>query len=262
MDLGLKGKAAIVTGASRGIGAEIARILAAEGANVALVARDAGRLEALARELQAGGTGAFPIAADMASARGVAGGMQDAIRQLGRVDILVNNAGSSPIGSLDKVADEDWLESFSLKPLGYVRAIRAVLPHMRAQHYGRIVNVAGAGGRWAVSEYVMGCMNSAVLHLTKSVAELVAPDGISVTAVNPGPTGPTDRMDKVFVAWAANLGMEVEAFKQQYLKNLPLRRIATTREIARLIVLMASDLAEYASGGALQADGVTTRGIF
>ena len=262
MDLGLKGKAAIVTGASRGIGAEIARVLAGEGADVALIARDVKRLEAVARELQAGGTRAFPIVADLSGARGVAEGIQGGIEKLGRIDILINNAGSSPIGSFDKVTDGEWLESFALKPLGYVRAIRAVLPQMRAQHRGRIVNVAGAGGRWAVSEYVMGCLNSAVLHLTKSVAELVAPDGISVTAVNPGPTGPTDRMDKVFVAWAAHLGMEVEAFKQQYINGLPLRRIATTNEIARLIVLMASDLTEYASGGALQADGVTTRGIF
>jgi NAD(P)-dependent dehydrogenase (short-subunit alcohol dehydrogenase family) len=262
MDLGLKGKAGIVTGASRGIGAEVARVLADEGADVALIARDAERLERIAEELRSGGTRAFAVAADLTSAQAVEHCMQDAIRKLGRVDILVNNAGSSPLGSFDKVTDEEWMQSFSLKPLGYVRAIRAVLPQMRSQHQGRIVNIAGAGGRWAVSEYVMGCMNSAVLHLTKSLAELLAPEGITVTAVNPGPTGPTDRMDKVFVAWAAHSGMELDAFKQQYMKRLPLQRIATTQEIARMIVLMASGLTEYATGGALQADGASARGVF
>ncbi len=261
MDLGMKGKTCIVTGASRGIGVEIASVLASEGADVALLARDRQRLESVAAALRAGGTRAFPVVADLATEQGVSEGMQSAVNALGRVDILINNAGSSPLGSFDKVSDAEWLESFALKPMGYVRAIRAVLPAMRAQRRGRIVNVVGAGGRWAVSEYVMGCMNAAVLHLTKSLAELLGPEGISVVAVNPGPTGPTDRMEKVFKAWAAHRGMGVEEFREEYVKSLPLRRMATTVEIARLIVLMASDLTEYTTGGALQADGATARGV-
>ena len=261
MELGIKGKMCIVTGGSRGIGLEVAQVLASEGADVALLARDGARLEAAASEIRKGGTRAFPVVADLSTEAGVTRGIEDAIKQLGRIDILINNAGSSPLGSFDKVTDQQWMDSFALKPMGYVRAIRAVLPHMRAQHSGRIVNVVGAGGRWAVSEYVMGCMNAAVLHLTKTVAELVAPDGISVTAVNPGPTGPTDRMEQVFTAWAAHLGMEVDAFRKQYINGLPLRRMASTTEIARLIVLMASDLTEYATGSALQADGASARGV-
>ncbi|MSQ71508.1 MAG: SDR family NAD(P)-dependent oxidoreductase [Betaproteobacteria bacterium] len=261
MDLGLKGKACIVTGASRGIGIEVARVLAGEGADVALLARDSKRLEAVAAEIRSGGTRAFPVVADLSTEQGVAEGMQSAIRQLGRVDVLINNAGSSPLGSFDKVTDADWLESFALKPMGYVRAIRAVLPAMRAQHRGRIVNVIGAGGRWAVAEYVMGSMNAAALHLTKSLAELLGPEGITVTAVNPGPTGPTERLDKVFKAWSAHHGRDEAEFKAEYIRGLPLRRMATTVEMARLIVLMASELTEYTTGGALQADGATARGV-
>jgi 3-oxoacyl-[acyl-carrier protein] reductase len=261
MDLGLKGKACIVTGGSRGIGVEIARALVDEGANVAIIARDRARLEAVAKDLRRGASRVFAVAADLSTEHGVADGMRSAIEQLGRVDVLVNNAASSPLGSFDKVSDAEWMESFALKPMGYVRAIRAVLPAMRAQHYGRIVNVVGAGGRWAVAEYVMGCMNSAVLHLTKSLGELLGPDGITVTAVNPGPTGPTERFDKVMAAWSAHLGISEAAFRKKYEESLPLRRIASTAEIARLVVFMASDIAEYTTGGALQADGASARGV-
>jgi 3-oxoacyl-[acyl-carrier protein] reductase len=201
------------------------------------------------------------VGADLSTEAGVNGAISAAISKLGGVDILINNAGSSPLGSFDKVSDQEWHESFALKPMGYVRAIRAVLPAMRAQRKGRIVNVIGAGGRWAVAEYVMGCMNSAVLHLTKSLGELLAPEGIIVTAVNPGPTGPTERFDKVLQAWSAHLGVGVEEFRVKYEQGLPMRRIATTTEIARMVVLMASEVTEYAAGGALQADGASARGV-
>ena len=262
MDLGLRGKTCIVTGASKGIGAAIARAFVNEGVDVALLARHREPLERLAEELRSLGGKAFVVTADLSTESGAASGIQQAAAQLGRIDILVNNAGSSPLGSFDKVSDQEWLETFALKPMGYVRTIRAALPFMRSQKKGRIVNVVGAGGRWAVAEYVMGCMNAAVLHLTKSLGELLAPEGITVTAINPGPTGPTERFDKVMAAWSTHLGMPEDEFRRKYERDLPLRRVANTTEVARMVVLMASDVTEYATGGALQADGASARGVF
>jgi len=262
MDLGLRGKACIVTGASKGIGAEIARAFIEEGASVALIARHREPLEEVAKKLRALGGTVFVVTTDLATEDGGTRGIQQAAAELGRIDILVNNAGSSPLGSFDKVSDQEWMDTFALKPMGYVRTIRAALPFMRAQKKGRIVNVVGAGGRWAVAEYVMGCMNATVLHLTKSLGELLAPEGITVTAINPGPTGPTERFDRIMTAWAQHLGLPEEEFRRKYERDLPLRRIASTTEVARMVVLMASDVTAYATGGALQADGASARGVF
>ena len=228
MELGIKGKTCIVTGASRGIGLDIATVLAEEGADVAMIARDGAAMEQAAAALRRFGVRVFAVAADLATPEGVSGGIRAALEKLGRVDILINNAGSSTIGSFDQVSDAQWVSGMAVKPLGYVRACREIIPHMRANRAGRIVNVAGGGGRWATAEYVMGCLNAATLHFTKALAEELGPYGISVVAVNPGPTGPTARTDAAFAAWGAKTGTDPKLVEEKYLSGLPLRRMATT----------------------------------
>jgi 3-oxoacyl-[acyl-carrier protein] reductase len=262
VDLGLKGKTCIVTGASRGLGRDIARILAEEGADVALIARRQQNLQQVADELTSLGVRAFSISADLRQADEVQAAIATAISKLGRVDILINNVSTTTTGNLEMISDDQWFQSWSLKPMSYVRAIRAVLPQMRAQKGGRIVNVVGVAGTWAIGEYANSANNATMLHITKSLADYVGPDGISVFAVNPGAIEGTQKYDKDFGAWAKMAGKSIEEFRKSYTDNIPLRRYGTAEEIARLTVIMSSDLAQYAHGTALTIDGGVSRGVF
>jgi 3-oxoacyl-[acyl-carrier protein] reductase len=260
--LGLTGKRCVVTGASRGIGAMVARELACEGADLALLARSEPALVALAGELHDRyQVRAWPVPGDLSTAEGAASGVNRAIESLGGIDVLINGAGSSPFGSFDRVDDQDWYSSFDLKVMGYVRCTRAALPAMRAQRSGRIVNVVGMAGRYATPGYALGALNAALLHLTKSLAELVARDGITVVAVNPGLTE-TDRVRDAMRTWADEEGVELDAYARDYASRLPLRRLAAPEEVARLVVVLASEVSEYVTGSAVQVDGASTRGVF
>ena len=262
MELGLAGKRCIVTGASRGIGAATAEVLAAEGAHVSLLARNADLLRERALALEkAHGVRAVPIAVDLSRAADLSAAVARAIEALGGVDVLVNNAGASPFGSLEQIDDATWQESIELKLMGYVRAIRAVLPHMRAQRAGRIVNVLGAAGVSASESYALGCLNSALAHVTRSTALLTARDGIAVVAVHPGPTA-TERLLGGMHAAARAAGLAPEAYVEKFgREHVPLGRIARPEEVARMIAVLASDAASFVTGTALQVDGSVTRGV-
>lgn len=261
MNLDLAGRKVIVTGASRGIGAAVARAFAEEEAELALVARSQAELEELASELAASGCRAVAVAGDLSDAASLEDAMRHAVEGLGGVDVLVNNAGASPFGSFDAIGDEQWGEAFELKLLGYVRCIRAVLPHMRARRRGTVVNVVGAAGRNATAGYVLGALNAALLHLTRSLGDLVAGDGIRVSALNPGFTS-TERVRRAMEVWAHEQGTDVDTYTRDYAARLPLGRFAEPDEIARLVVVLASDRMELTLGSSLQADGGSAGGHF
>jgi NAD(P)-dependent dehydrogenase (short-subunit alcohol dehydrogenase family) len=257
MELGLGGRPAIITGASKGIGAATARALASEGARVALVARNADALAAVARSIG----GASIVVADLSTADGVRRSIAQAIEQLGGVDILVNNAGSSRSGSFDEVSDTDWEDAFALKVMGYIRCMRAVLPAMRAQHRGRIINIGGTAGLRATPAYSLAALNAALIHLTRSTAELVAGDGIGVVSLHPGPTL-TDRMRTMIGPFADAAGLDVEAFAREHVAPaIPLGRVGTEDEVAAAIVFLASERAEFITGGGLSIDGGAATGV-
>jgi 3-oxoacyl-[acyl-carrier protein] reductase len=261
MNLGLVGKTAIVTGASRGIGAAIARQLAGNGADVAMMARDRDALALLSAEIATRGRKAVPVVVDLADSRALTAAVETASSELGQIDILVNNAGSSPVGSFDVVDDDDWQAACSLKLMGYLRMIRAVLPGMRARQRGRIVNVVGAGGRFAGPDYVLGALNAALLHSTKSIGDLVAPDGVVVVAVNPGLTL-TDRGLKVIETAAAEAGIDPSEQLAHSVSAIPIRRALTPEEIARIVAVLCTDVGEPMAGSAFQADGGGAAGAF
>ena len=257
MELGLAGKRAIITGASKGIGAAVAREYAREGARVALISRD----EDLLREIaQSCGSATVVVRADLAHADQLADAFAACIEQLGGVDILINNAGSSPNGNIEQITDDQWAESFNLKLMGYIRAMRAVIPTMRAQHYGRIVNIGGVAGVHASAGYVLAAYNAAIVHLTRSTAEHVGPDGITVTTLHPGPTL-TDRLRTMLSAGAAARGLSVDEFGEQVVaQGIPLRRLGTPDEVAKIIVFLTSDVAAWMTGAGLLVDGGTAKG--
>ena len=261
MKLEISGATAVVTGGSRGIGAATARLLVGEGVDVALLARSVSELEQLAEELDGKSGRAVPIVTDMADAGAVERAFARARDELGPIDILVNNAGSSPFGSFDAITDEQWIEAFALKVLGYTRAIRAVLPEMRARGAGRIINVVGSGGRFASPDYALGALNAAMLHLTKGIGDLYAGDGVRVIAVNPGLTS-TDRMMRALETWATAADVPLEEFTAAHFRTIPLGRAVSPEEVAQVIGMLCTPLGDLTIGSAFQADGGGPRGSF
>ena len=256
MDLGLTGRRAIVTGGSRGIGAATAAALRAEGAEVAVIGRDRAALDAVVAA-----HGVHPVVADLATADGVAVGIDACVAALGGVDILVNNAGASPGGTLDDITDDQWQETFDLKFMGYVRCTRAVLPTMRAQRYGRIVHVGGTGLLRAQPGYALASLAAGLVHFTRATAELVGHDGITVTMVHPGPTM-TERLRGMLARGAERAGADVDDFAREVVgTSLPLGRVGSPEEVAAMITILCSEQAAWVTGGGLTIDGGAAQGV-
>jgi 3-oxoacyl-[acyl-carrier protein] reductase len=263
MNLGLAAKMALVTGGSRGIGRAVAQGLAAEGARVAIVARDGAALEAAVAEIKAK-TGATveAITADLSELSGVTRVVDDARRRLGRLDILVNNAGAIRAGDFLQIPDEQWVADWNLKLLGYIRMARAVFPLMREQGGGRIINIVGAAARNPAATYLVGgAANAALVNFTKGLADLGAKSNILVTAVSPAATR-TERWETMVVRQAEAAGKTVEQMRAESEGAYPLGRIAVPDDIADLVTFLASDRASFLTGICITVDGGSTRGVY
>ncbi len=262
MDLGLKNKVVLITGASRGMGATSARLLAAEGVKLVLAARSVDDLNKLAADLHAQhDTETLVVPADLtqeASADNVAA---QAVKQFGRIDVLVNSAGASQGGLFWEIADRTWQESFDLKVMATVRMMRAVIPTMISQKYGRIVNVIGNTGLQPSPRLLPGsAANAALLAISKGLAEEVAPHGIVVNALNPGPTQ-TERWTTLMNRLAQSSQRTVAEVEKDYTSQIPLGKLGKPEDLAGLIVFLASDRAANMIGASITADGGWTKGI-
>src|SRR5215213_1265033 len=226
MDLGLQGKHAIVTGGSRGIGKAIARELAREGVDVAIVARNKADLEATARELAAETNRRIvPLAADVTSKDQVDRMVSQAAQQLGGLHILVNS-GSPPGGSatatgpIETVVDEDLLHDFNVKYVGALRCARAVIPYLKEQGWGRIINISGTNARNA-GNLSGGARNASLVHMSKTLAVQLGRFGITVNCLHPGTTR-TERTPRLLAKQAAELGISPEEVeKRNYAPDSP-----------------------------------------
>ena len=215
MDLAMTGKKAIVTGASEGIGKAITLAFAREGVDVAICARRKEPLEATAAEIaKATGRKIFAIPADLTKPADAENFIKKAHAALGRIDILVNNAGSSPGGVLEHLTEEDWAQSLQLKFMGYVRCMKHVLPIMRQQKKGRVVNLIGNDGvKVSYWEIAPGAANAAGQNLTLSLASQYGKDNISFVAVNPGPVR-TERWTGLVKAMARDMNLPLRGGRQ------------------------------------------------
>ena len=262
MDLNLRGKVAVVTGGSLGIGRAIAAELAAEHADVLIVARDAERLDVVAKEISAQGRGrVIGCAGDMTQPVDIDRVMDAARKTFGRIDILVNNAGASPMGRIADTLDAVWEKSINLKLLGYVRCARNVLAGMRERRWGRIVNVIGRSGHQPRATYMAGgAVNAALLNFTLALAEECAPDNVLVTGVNPGPVQ-TARWDMLVAQGATMDGTHASASNAAAIASVPLGRVGQPEEISGLVAFLCSERASFITGTCINIDGGGTRCI-
>jgi len=259
MDLGLTGKRAIVTGASRGIGLAVARGLAAEGAAVALVARTAADLGTAAAAVADAVPGArtITVPTDTTDDAAVRAMVARVVDELGGVDVLVNCAARPAGGvappSLADLTDDAVHTEFDTKVVGYLRTARAVAPHMTAQGSGRIVNVSGLNARRTGS--IAGTIrNVAVAALTANLADELGPHGVGVTVVHPGLVE-TERTPQVIADRTASTGRSEEQVRADLGAASSIRRMVTADEVADVVVFLASPRAVAVSGDAVGAGG-------
>lgn len=261
MDFGLRGKGAVITGASRGLGAAIADVLAGEGMNVVLVARDRKALEDGAAALRARhGVQAAVHEADLTSAEAVEGAARAAVAALPAVDVLVNCAGATKRGDFFALTDADWENGFALKFFGAMRLSRALWPAL-VKSRGTIINIIGIGARMPGGDFTIGgSVNAAFLNFTKALAEIGTRDGVRVNAINPG-FFHTDRLAHSLRSTSEQTGVPIGKAAETLLVRIGVPRFGRPEELGQLVAYLASGQASYMNGAAIEIDGGTRRNI-
>lgn len=256
MDLGFEGKVAFITGGSKGICRECARVLAEEGCTVVVTARGQEALEETARELaDATGQKVMPIAGDMSKPEDVERAVANTVDSFGKIDILITCAGSSPGGLLEDLTEDDWFGSLNLKFMGYVRACRAVLPRMKEQGSGSVVLVVGNDGlKPSYWETTAGVANAADINFASAMAEQYGRFGVRVNTVNPGPVN-TDRWEGLEEAFARDKGVSRERAHELAVGSIPFGRICEPEEVADVVAFLASPKASFIHGAHIPIDG-------
>jgi 3-oxoacyl-[acyl-carrier protein] reductase len=256
VDLQLKGKTALVTGASEGIGKGIALVLAREGVDVAICARRKDPLDATAAQIaKETGRKIIAIPADLTKDADSRNFVEQGHRALGRVDIMVNNAGSAPGGVIEHLSEADWTQALQLKFMGYVRCLRYVLPIMVKQGGGRVVNLIGNDGvKPSYWEIAPGAANAAGQNLTLSLAGQYGRHNVSFCAVNPGPVR-TERWAGLVAAMARDMKLPHEEADKLAPRSIPMGRIAEVEEVANLVAMLASPLMHMVNGTMIEIDG-------
>jgi NAD(P)-dependent dehydrogenase (short-subunit alcohol dehydrogenase family) len=254
MDLALKGKTALVTGGTKGIGLACAKALMAEGVQVVIAGRSDASVEAALADLD----GAQGLAADLRSAEAAAEMVTACRGMVGEIDILINSAGAAQRTVPEKLTPEHWRAAMDAKFFSYINVIDPVVKLMAARGTGRIVNIIGAGGKVASPIHLPGgSANAALMLATAGLATAYAAEGLRVIGLNPGATK-TARLKEGLKAQAEFAGSTVEEAEQQAASRIPLGRMAEPEEVANMAGFLASDRASYVTGVTINMDGAVT----
>lgn len=257
MDLGLKNRVAVITGGSDGIGKAAAVSLAAEGANVAILARGQEMLDKAAAEIRKTAAGdVLTISCDVSNREQVNRAVQTVVDKWGRLDILVNNAGTSAAAKFDSVTEEMLTGDLRLKVYGAMYCSQAALPHMKKGRWGRIVNITTPGGKAAPGGSLPTSLSRAAgIAMTKAMSKDFAADNILVNTVCIGLIKSGQHERRWRAAHEKDPSLTLDMWYQQIGKNVPVGRVGEAREAGDLICFLASERASYISGTSVNVDG-------
>jgi len=261
MELSLNGKVALITGASRGIGAAIAMELAREGVHVCLTARDQAKLHEVAAAVRGiANVRTVVHAADLREPAAADAAVKAATDAFGRLDILLNNAGATKRADFFTLTEADWQDGFALKFHGYVRMTRAAWPHLRIAK-GNIVNIVGIGSRSGSAEFTIGgSVNVAILNFTKAMADIGVTDGVRVNAINPGLIE-TERFGRNIERTMRDRSLGREQAIAFLLSSFGTTRVGQPEEIGAMTAFLASERAGFIQGSIIDVDGGATRSL-
>jgi len=256
MDLGLKGRVAVILAASSGIGRGIATVLAQEGCNIAICARDKSRLTSVAEDIRiATGVQVFAVVADVADAASLDGFFDQVFSVYGNIDILVNNSGGPPTGKSMDILDDQYQSAFELVLMSKIRACRRVVPSMAERRWGRIINVESTSVKSALENMVLSnVFRSAATAFAKTLSMEYSRDGIRVHTLLSGPFL-TNRVNELGLAASRHKGISLEQWKDEAEAGTALGRFGDPLEYGALVAFLASDKADYMTGTCIAIDG-------
>jgi 3-oxoacyl-[acyl-carrier protein] reductase len=270
MDLGLRGKTALVAAASKGLGKGVAQALAVEGANVVMFSRDQAAIQAAASEVAsaaAAGAGAqagqvIALTADVTSPAELEQVVNTTVEQFGSLHVLFNNAGGPRPGMFDSLTDEDWQAAFDLNLMSAIRLTRLCLPAMRQQHWGRVITSTSSSVKQPLPTLMLSnAVRSATTAWSKTLSDQVAQDGITVNCLAPGRIN-TERIRQIDTDLAERQGRSFEEVTNASKSGIPMRRYGEPHEFGAAAAFLASEQAGYITGVTLLVDGGQFRGTY
>ena len=263
MDLGLRGKVALVAASSQGLGRAIAEELAAEGAAIVMCARGETRLRQAAQEVAAAtGAQVVPVTADVSKPGDIRRLAETALGSFGRIDVVVTNSGGPPPGTFESTGPEAWQAAVDVLLTSAVELIRAVLPGMKERRFGRVLNVTSISVKQPVENLILSnALRAAVTGMARTLASEVAPYGITVNNLLPGYTR-TERLSELAESAARRDGTAPAEFYARLERDIPAKRLGEPRELAALCAFLASERAAYITGQSIAVDGGWIRGLY
>ncbi|WP_226666085.1 SDR family oxidoreductase [Metabacillus litoralis] len=262
MELGLSGKNALIIASSQGLGKAIAKKLAEQGVNVMISSREENKLEVVKNEILEQSKGKIKYkACDIKNNKDIQELVATTIHEFGSIDLLVNNAGGPPAGTFEDMTDEDWQHSFELNLLSYIRMIREVLPHMKNNGSGKIVNIASSSVKEPIPGLILSnTFRTGIVGLTKTLATELASYQILINTVAPGRIS-TDRVAFLDETAAKKHGLTIEEMQRKVKSTIPLGRYGEPEEFANYVSFLLSDLNTYMTGQTFLIDGGMVKSI-